>query len=140
MLFQKGNPGGPGRPRGRTKHLMDAAIEAVPVDDWVKVVTKALEQAKEGDAKAREWLSKLLVGSDPLPLAQLVDELQEELEKIRNGRHISGNGAAVAGGSPEANGPVGPGADRAGPRPGGDLDAGRNDAGPLAGDATPLFG
>jgi hypothetical protein len=117
---------------------MDAAIEAVPVDDWVKVVTKALEQAKEGDSKARDWLSKLLVGSDPLPLAQLVDELQEELEKIRNGRHISGHSAAVAGGSPEANGPVRPGADGAGPRPGGNLDAGPDDAGPLASEVAPL--
>jgi hypothetical protein len=81
--FVKGHPGGPGRPRRSIERdYLDATVGAVPVSKWVKVVKKALEQALRGDAKAREWLSKMLVGSDPIPLAQLAEQLRAELERL----------------------------------------------------------
>jgi hypothetical protein len=138
--FKKGNPGGPGRPRRTTEQgYLDATVAVVSVEDWQKVVTKALAQAKTGDAKAREWLSKMLVGSDPIPLAQLVEELQTELEKLKHGKYLGGNGTPAVSGSPLANGPGGPIADRVGRRPGVDPEPGGDVAGPLADGAAPLF-
>src|SRR5215468_771491 len=96
--FRPGNPGGPGRPRRAAEQsYLDATIASVPVEDWKKVVAKALTQAKAGDAKAREWLSKMLVGSDPIPLAKLVEELQTELERVKHVQ-LNGNGKAALGG------------------------------------------
>ena len=63
-------------------------------------MAKAVEQAKAGDAKAREWLGKMLVGSDPIPLAELVEELQAELLRIKYGKQPEGNGTAAPGGFP----------------------------------------
>jgi hypothetical protein len=98
--FKIGNPGGPGRPKRNTEQsYLDATIAAVPVADWGKIVTKAVAQAKGGDAKAREWLSRMLVGSDPIPLTQLVEELQAELKRIKelqHGYNGQGNGTAAA--------------------------------------------
>jgi hypothetical protein len=137
--FKKGNRGGPGRPKRSTEQsYLDATMGAVSVTDWATVVEKALSQAKAGDAKAREWLSKMLVGSDPIPMAKLVEELQAELEKMRH-VHTHGNGQAVAGGSPIANGSGDPPAGRLGPRPGGDPEPGGDTGGPLADEPAPLF-
>jgi hypothetical protein len=61
--FAAGNPGGPGRPRRAVEHeYMATLTEAVTLDDWREVVERAREDAKGGDARARQWLSDLLVG------------------------------------------------------------------------------
>jgi hypothetical protein len=39
---------------------LDATIAAIPIERWTKVVAKALDDAEAGDAKAREWLGKVL--------------------------------------------------------------------------------
>jgi hypothetical protein len=39
-----------------------ALSEAVPMDAWRAVIAKAVEQARAGDAKAREWLGIYVVG------------------------------------------------------------------------------
>jgi hypothetical protein len=76
--FQKGCPGGPGRPKRATEqNYLDATMSTVSVADWRVVVEKALAQAKDGDPKARDWLSRMLVGADPIPLTKLVEELQK---------------------------------------------------------------
>ena len=46
--------------------------EAVPAEEWVKVVRKALEQAKVGDHHARKWLSDYLMGT---PIQRVVAEI-----------------------------------------------------------------
>lgn len=103
--FLPGNPGNRharGRPRRAAEQAyLDATIASVPLADWRRVAEKALAQAKAGDAKAREWLSRMLVGSDPIPLTQLVEELQAELERIQHGNHPGNNGTPAAGGIPE---------------------------------------
>lgn len=38
---------------------------------WGEVVDAALTAAKEGDAKAREWITRLVLGSDPMQLSGL---------------------------------------------------------------------
>jgi hypothetical protein len=120
---------------------LDATVGAVSVAEWQEVVEKALEQAKAGDAKAREWLSKMLVGSDPIPLGKLVEELQAELGKLRHGKHTSREGKAALGGGAVANGAGGPAVGVPVPRADRDLHGGGDESGPLAGgtDVLPLF-
>ncbi len=47
---------------------LDATIRTVSLDDWGAVAAKALEQAIEGDAKARDWLSRYLMPEQALKL------------------------------------------------------------------------
>ena len=61
--FAKGNPGGPGRPPLITERkYLGVTIVACPPETWQAIVEKAVEDAKTGDAKAREWLSSYLLG------------------------------------------------------------------------------
>jgi hypothetical protein len=70
--FTLGNPGGPGRPsRPVEREYLRALNEAVSLDDWKAVVQAAVADAKEGDAKAREWLARYLIGDDPPGLIDL---------------------------------------------------------------------
>ena len=60
--FLVGCKGGPGRP-ARTHELahLRATLATVTPEDWAQVIQKALEQAKEGDARARSFLAKYLL-------------------------------------------------------------------------------
>src|SRR5688572_23134267 len=61
--FAVGNPGGPGRPRRLIERdYLTALSDAVSAADWQDVVARALADAKIGDARARDWLARLLVG------------------------------------------------------------------------------
>src|SRR5262245_56168743 len=61
--FLLGNPGGPGRPRRAIEADDLAALPAVvTVEAWPAIVAKAVEQARDGDAKARTWLGAYLAG------------------------------------------------------------------------------
>ena len=77
--FLPGNPGGPGRPRRAIEADYLAALsEAVPMESWRAIIAKAVEQARDGDAKAREWLSNHLVGKptgDALSSLSIVEEM-----------------------------------------------------------------
>ena len=42
--------------RGRKKELRTLFKEAVKKSDWLEILNKAIEQAKDGDNKAREFL------------------------------------------------------------------------------------
>jgi hypothetical protein len=85
--FTKGNPGNPnakGRPRREAERAyLEATVASVSIDDWKKVVKKALAQAIARDDRARCWLSRLLVGDNPLQMAELIEELQAELDRLR---------------------------------------------------------
>jgi hypothetical protein len=104
--FQPGNPGGPGRPKRETERkYLKALIGCVPLKYWRLVVKKALADAAQGDAQARTWLSKYLIGDDPLSLLEVVEELRAELEKLRHAHQGAGErGAAAAGGGAGAEG------------------------------------
>jgi hypothetical protein len=83
--FKPGWHGGPGRPkREKEREYLRALTEAVTVPEWQLVVGKALEQAKGGDHRAREWLSKHLIGDEPVEVLALVEELRAELEAMRH--------------------------------------------------------
>jgi hypothetical protein len=82
------------------RDYLSATVACVPLARWRKIVRKAVEQAEDGDGKARTWLATLLVGSDPIPLQQLAEELKTELERIKfgNTHHRNGTPTVVRGG------------------------------------------
>lgn len=76
--FLPGGGGGPGRPRKEVeRQYLDRLRKVVTLPEWEKVVLKALEDAQAGDSAARTWLSKYLVGDDPLGLLDVIDRLAE---------------------------------------------------------------
>jgi len=101
--FGTGNPGGPGRPRrGVERQYLAAFAEAVSPSDWRAIIQKAAADAKAGDAKARDWLSKYLVGDEPLALVELAEELQRLKSELGVGDETGGDAAGA--GEPTANG------------------------------------
>jgi hypothetical protein len=78
--FAKGHPGGPGRPRRAVEQEYLAVLNAaVTLDTWQQIVERAVENAKAGDAKAREWLAKYLIGDRPPGLIELAAAQQAGL-------------------------------------------------------------
>jgi hypothetical protein len=88
--FAEGNPGGPGRPRRAVEADYLAALgDAVPIDRWRKIVERAVTDAEQGDAKAREWLSRYVTGGMPAGLTSLAayeaaGGIDHEIEKRAN--------------------------------------------------------
>jgi len=70
--FTHGNPGGPGRPRRAVESdylrmLTDRLTPAV----WGAIVDTAIDDARAGDARAREWLARYVLGDRPPTLFAL---------------------------------------------------------------------
>ena len=96
--FSKGNPGGPGRPRRAVEEDYLAALsDQLSIERWENIVTRAIEDAENGDHRARDWIARYALGPSPkvaemglqgaLRLFQLaVDEAREKTveEKIEN--------------------------------------------------------
>ena len=62
--FENGNPGGPGRPKRPTElAYMSVVMGKCSLEDWQEICGRAVTDAKNGDAKAREWLGKHLMGA-----------------------------------------------------------------------------
>jgi hypothetical protein len=78
--FTAGNPGGPGRPhRAVEREYLAVLGDGVSLDDWRAIVGAAVEGAKAGDARAREWLARYLLGETTLTLTDLA---ADELSKV----------------------------------------------------------
>jgi hypothetical protein len=70
--FVKGGVPGPGRPKvthSRSDYLV-RLHDKMPMQTWDAILDKAIEQALEGDARARDWLTGYLVGR-PLQAVEL---------------------------------------------------------------------
>ena len=73
--FEKGNPGGPGRPKRTTEErFLGLLVSCVTDEDWKKITGKAAEQARRGDDRARKWLTDYLIGQ---PVVRESDEKRE---------------------------------------------------------------
>jgi len=83
--FTPGNPGGPGRPRRAIEAEYLAALsEVVTLDTWREIVSTAVERAKSGDARAREWIARYVLGSESTVLLNLAaSELAEYTPETR---------------------------------------------------------
>jgi hypothetical protein len=142
--FKPGNPGGPGRPRRATEQQYLSSMAAVvTIEDWQAITSRAVQDAKAGDNAARTWLSRHLVGDEPLLLNELMEQVAELKATLEGSKHVNGNvtqGRAAGRGSVAGKGPPDePGVDRPGIRPFRDDDDGGDDAGQVAGDDPPLF-
>ncbi len=63
--FVKGNPGGPGRPtRSIERDYLAALGDAVSLCDWQTICRNAVTAALNGDAKARDWITKHVIGKN----------------------------------------------------------------------------
>jgi len=59
----KGKPPGPGRaPMKKEERYYRLTIESVTDEDWVEIVLTAVNQAKRGQWRAREWLANYIIG------------------------------------------------------------------------------
>ncbi len=77
--FTVGNPGGPGRPpRAVERHYLEISLASVTPEDWSTIMLVAVQEAKRGDATARAWLARLLVGE--ARLTERLRDLDEEAE------------------------------------------------------------
>jgi len=62
--FAPGNPGGPGRPPVATERTYLAALQvACSSERWERIVARAVDDAEAGDPKARDWLTRYLIGT-----------------------------------------------------------------------------
>jgi hypothetical protein len=62
--FVRGCSPGPGRPPRRTEQAyMRTVMVACSMADWTVIVEKAVVDARAGDAVARHWLSRYLLGN-----------------------------------------------------------------------------
>lgn len=81
--FAPGNPGGPGRPRRAVEHeYLTTLSEAVPLGTWRDICRRAAKDARAGDAKARDWLSRYLLGGNLLERIAML----ELVLKLRGGK------------------------------------------------------
>lgn len=61
--FAPGNRGGPGRPTREAEEQYLARLSTeVSMEDWIQITRRAIEDAKDGDWRARNWLSDYLMG------------------------------------------------------------------------------
>jgi hypothetical protein len=56
----------------------------VSLEDWRAIVQAAVASAKDGDAKAREWLARYLLGEKPLTLTALAADEAAGLDAERD--------------------------------------------------------
>lgn len=81
-----------GNPAGRPKRVKEAEYlrllnQQVTATCWVRIIDKAIKQALEGDAKAREWLSRyLLPSAEQLRAAGMPEEITFLDDLLRNAR------------------------------------------------------
>ena len=62
--FVVGNGGGPGRPKRQTEAgYLAVLMEECGLETWRRVVRRAVEDAADGNEKARSWLASYLVGA-----------------------------------------------------------------------------
>jgi hypothetical protein len=102
--FAQGNPGGPGRPpTAKERGYLEALTAVCTLDEWRGICRRAVKDAKAGDARARDWLSKYLVGEphslpnvptpdEPTPLANASTEAILEARTVFARLRESGNG------------------------------------------------
>ena len=70
--FTTGNAGGPGRPRRAIEaDYLKAFSDAVPLDAWRTIVSRAVADAQAGDARARDWVARHVLGSEPPSLVSI---------------------------------------------------------------------
>lgn len=89
--FAPGNPGGPGRPRRAVEgDYLRALTDRLTPDAWGAIVDTAIDDARAGDAKAREWLARYVLGDRPPSLFSLAvaDAAGDDADVDAEIRHV----------------------------------------------------
>jgi hypothetical protein len=114
--FAAGNRGGPGRPRRATEaEYLRALSHIVSVEDLRAIARRAVADAKKGSARARDWVSRYLLG-DPVPKAPSGTGRKRNYEALLRSIHEAlsqepaAAGPPLGGCPPEDRAPGGPGA------------------------------
>lgn len=77
--FSTGNNYGQGRPpRAVERDYLAVLSERLSLDDWREVVSRAVKDARSGDARARDWLSRYALGAEPMSLTALA--IREQMQ------------------------------------------------------------
>jgi len=79
-----GNKGGR-PPRAREEQYNKIMMTACTFEDWEAIVATAVQQAKQGDQRAREWLCDYLVGKAPQTVAlhhSMADETRQFMREL----------------------------------------------------------
>jgi hypothetical protein len=80
--FTKGHKRG-GRPKRVTEEkYLRATLTCCPLRDWKAICRRAVALALEGDHRARQWLSTLIVGADPIALRGLAAQVEQVLAEV----------------------------------------------------------
>jgi hypothetical protein len=80
--FASGGQGGPGRPRKSTSETpLEIAAKVCTVEVWEAILEGAVKGAREGDAKAREWLTRLWIGKHRTVASLLHNKEQAEFTR-----------------------------------------------------------
>lgn len=81
--WSKGKSGNPsGRPPRRVEEAyLDATIGGCSLDDWSEIVAKAVQDAREGNRHARDFLARYLLPEQAIKL--LVSARDEEDRDVR---------------------------------------------------------
>lgn len=81
--FAPGGPGGPGRPPRATEVVyMRALSDVLTLDAWRDICETAINSARDGDAKAREWVARYALGDTPTTLQALAVMEANELQPV----------------------------------------------------------
>ena len=82
--FVKGASGNPqGRlPKEIEQTYLQVCESTCPFDVWREITMKAVEQAKRGDARARQWLSDYLMGK-PISMVMAVQDNRDTLITVK---------------------------------------------------------
>jgi len=81
--FEKGNAGGPGRPKRQTEAAyLSVMMAACSLETWRDIVDAAVTHAKAGDPAARAWLGRYLMGEPatkaPAPTTVIVQQVIDQ--------------------------------------------------------------
>ena len=81
--FAQGGPGGPGRPPRATEVVyMRALSDVLTLDAWRDICETAINSARDGDAKAREWVARYALGDTPTTLQALAVMEAHDLQPV----------------------------------------------------------
>jgi hypothetical protein len=79
--FGPGNKAGKGRPPSYAAIYTAVVKDACSPQDWKQIVERAVRDAKKGNAPARQWLAKYLIGDTDISLVQ-VNQFQSEPNEL----------------------------------------------------------
>jgi hypothetical protein len=64
------------------RDYFDALAQAITLDVWREIVERQISDAKDGDAKARDWIARFVLGEQPMTLTALAEKEALGIEPV----------------------------------------------------------